>query len=70
MLYNQLELGDYVYDPDMEAYGIVEDIQDIHNIIVEFDGGEKGLYCLDPKCIMFDNSLKIIKKSVDEREEV
>jgi hypothetical protein len=63
MLYKELEIGDYVYDPEMEAYGYVEHIEDIHNIIVEFDDGGKGIYCLDPKCSLFDNSLKIIKRS-------
>lgn len=63
LLYNELEKGDYVYDPDMEAYGIVEHIQDIHNVIVQYDDGGKGMYCLDPKCELFDPSLKIIKRA-------
>jgi hypothetical protein len=62
MLYNKLRVGDNVYDPDMDAYGIVKQIPDIHNIFVEYDDGGSGLYCLDPKCEDFDPSLKIVKK--------
>lgn len=62
MLYNKLKIGDYVYDPDMNTYGMVKEISDIHNIFVEYEGGDGcgGLYCLDPSCDEFDESLKII----------
>jgi len=61
MLYNQLEIGDDVYDPDMDAYGIVKEISDIHNVFVEYnDESGSGLYCLDPTCKDFDPSLKLI----------
>lgn len=62
MLYKELEIGDYVYDPFMNAYGLVKVVEDIHNILVEYDDGGGGLYCMDPTCEEFDPSLKIIKK--------
>jgi len=66
MLYNKLDIGDYVFDPDMNEhgeYGIVREIHDIHNVFVEYENeGGSGLYCLDPACEDFDPSLKLIKK--------
>ena len=55
-------MGDIVHDPDMEAHGIVREIEDIHNVFVEYNGGGSGLYCMDPACEDYDPSLKLIKR--------
>lgn len=57
----KLENGDRVYDKDMDVYGTVRRSDDIHNILVEYDNGIGGLYCLEPSCIDYDKSLKLIK---------
>ena len=62
MLYNKLKVGDIVHDPDMEVHGIVREIEDIHNVFVEYNGGGSGLYCMDPACEDYDPSLKLIKR--------
>ena len=61
MFYNKLKIGDYVYDSTFDAYGIIKEHKDIHNIFVEYDNGGSGLYCMDPTCEEFDHNLKIIK---------
>jgi len=50
----------YIYDSDLEVYGKIIDDSDIHNIIVEYDNGGRGLYCLDKNCLEFDESLKFV----------
>ena len=62
MIYNQLKPGDFVYDSDMDEYGIVKEIEDIHNVFVSYENEGSGLYCLDPSCEEYDGNLKIIKK--------
>jgi len=54
MLYNKLKIKDYVYDPGLNVYGIVKEIDDIHNVFIEYEDGGSGLYCLDPSCDEFD----------------
>jgi len=61
MFYNQLKIGDSVYDKYFDAYGIVKKLDDIHNVFVEYENGGSGLYCLDPNCEEFDPELKLIK---------
>jgi len=62
MFYNKLKIGTVVYDEFFEVYGKIIDKKDIHNILVEYEDGGSGLYCLDKKCEEFDTDLKIIKK--------
>jgi len=56
-----MKISDYVYDSELDIYGVVKEIKDIHNIIIEYEEGGSGLYCLDPSCDEYDISLKIIK---------
>lgn len=42
--YYELRNGLEVYDKDFEVYGIVEDCEDPHNIIVEYENEGKGIY--------------------------
>jgi hypothetical protein len=61
VLFNELCIGDYVYDKSMEVYGKVMDNRDIHNVIIEYDSGGGGLYCLDEDCEDYDENLYLIK---------
>ena len=63
MLYNKLKIGMQVYDADTVVYGIVDELDDIHNVYIKFDDyGGGGLYCLDPSCDEYDGEcLKIIE---------
>ena len=54
-------MGGVVYDEFFGVYGHIIDNKDIHNILVEYDDGGRGLYCLNKKCEEFDPDLKIIK---------
>jgi len=61
MFYNRLKIGARVYDEFFRVYGKVVDKKDVHNVLVEYDDGGSGLYCLDKKCKEFDPDLKIKK---------
>jgi len=61
MFYNKLKIGRVVYDEFFGVYGKIVDNRDIHNILVEYDDGGRGLYCLNKKCGEFDPDLKIIR---------
>jgi len=61
MFYNKLKIGTAVYDEFFRAHGHVIDNKDIHNVLVEYEDGGSGLYCLDKKCEEFDPDLTLIK---------
>jgi len=62
MIFNKLKIGAAVYDEFFKVYGHVVDVKDIHNVLIEYDDGGSGLYCLKKKCKEFDPDLKIMKK--------
>lgn len=47
--YEDLEIGMEVLNSDGDI-GIVTDLECAHNILVEYDNGGKGLYCLVDNC--------------------
>jgi hypothetical protein len=61
MLYNKLKKGTIVFDKFFSVYGKIVDNKDIHNILVEYEDGGSGLYCLKKKCEDFDSDLIIMK---------
>jgi hypothetical protein len=52
-------MGSVVYDEFFGVHGHIIDNKDIHNILVEYEDGGSGLYCLDKKCEEFDPDLKL-----------
>ena len=49
LLYADLKIGMQVMDEDGDI-GIIKECFDAHNILVEFQNGGTGFYCLAPNC--------------------
>ncbi len=57
--FGTVKVGDVVYD-DSGYTGVVEQIEDIHNVWVEYSGGGgSGCYCLDALCASYDPLYKL-----------
>jgi len=65
MYYNRLKIGGLVYDEFFGVYGHIIDNKDIHNILVEYEDGGSGLYCLDKRCKDFDPDIKMKNSKID-----
>lgn len=54
----ELEFRDIKYGRqviDSEGHlGKISEIDEIHNVIVEFSDGGSGIYCLDKTCLEYD----------------
>ena len=48
--FEELKIGMKVIDKDKNI-GVITEIEDVHNVHVEFDGGGAGIYCLFENCI-------------------
>lgn len=57
--YNDLEIGMYVVDAHGDE-GVINHIEDIHNVEVVFTEGGVGLYCFADGCEY--NTIKLYKK--------
>ena len=56
LLLSEISVGHEVCDKDGDC-GIVIDVDDIHNVVVKFEGGQ-GLYCLDKTCLEYEGLVK------------
>lgn len=61
--FETIEVGMKVIDQD-DKIGIVKECSDIHNILVEYEDGLSGFYCLDKKCDLYDKLFKYSVRSI------
>lgn len=53
LTFEDVEVGMKVIDQD-DHIGVVKECDDIHNVLIEYDNGMNGLYCLDKNCKEYD----------------
>jgi hypothetical protein len=53
LTFENIEVGMRVIDQD-DHIGTIKECEDIHNILVEYENGGSGFYCLDEKCEEYD----------------
>jgi hypothetical protein len=57
LLYEELHIGRRVFttfDESEIVYGVIVNIEDIHNVEVHYDNGGAGIHCFDSNCSHYD----------------
>lgn len=55
------EVGQQFFDEGINLGGIILDVTDLTSVIVEYEIGGLGYYCLDCNCVDFDKSVHLLK---------